>query len=67
MAELWMVYEGLRLAKRSIKGDSTGSEVGWILMREICSVFDSDWRFEVLHIFSEANESADLLANLACV
>jgi ribonuclease HI len=81
IAELWGIYEGLRLAQRrgvtrlemqtnsqviaqTLKDNTNGSGMGGALIKRIRSLLDGQWEVKIMHIYREANRSADMLANM---
>jgi ribonuclease HI len=83
VAELWGVYEGLKLVYRLgfknvelevdseavvgvIKSGCTMSYGGSTLLKRIWKLLEKDWKVEISHVYREANNCADALANIGC-
>jgi ribonuclease HI len=49
-----------------IKRDYTMSYVGSTLLKRIWQLLEKDWSVDISHIYREANQCADALANIEC-
>lgn len=49
-----------------IKHGSTGSTLGWGLLQQILHLSKANWVVNFQHVFREANQCVDALANLRC-